>query len=161
MKGIGWLLALIFTTTMALRLARFNTMSRREDVDAAERRDFFAGVPAPAAAALALWPMILYFLTGAEFFRNPVLCVIYLGVVAALTVSNVPTFSFKKLSIKREYVLFYLLGIAIFATLLVTHIWATMSVVGLFYVATIPVAFIYHRRRYRKENPKTAQNEPH
>jgi len=149
-KGVGWLLALIFTTTMALRLARFNTMSRREDVDEAERRDFFAGIPAPAAAALALWPMILTFLTEVEFFRNPVFCVIYLGIIAALTVSNVPTFSFKKLSIKREYVLFYLLGIAIFATLLVTHIWATMSLVGLFYVATIPVAVVRHRRRYGK-----------
>lgn len=147
-KGIGWLLALVFTISMALRLARFNTMSQNEDVNVEERRDYFAGLPAPASAALALWPMILYFLTGFEFFRNPVLCSIYLGIIAALTVSNVPTFSFRKLSIKRQYVLFYLLGIAIFATLLVTQIWATMSVVGLVYIMTIPLAVVSHRRRF-------------
>jgi len=147
-KGIGWLLALIFTTAMALRLARFNTMDMEEDVNEAERRDYFAGIPAPASAALALWPMILYFLTDIEFFKNPVFCIIYLGIIAALTVSSVPTFSYKKLSIKREYVLFYLLGISIFATLLVTHIWATMSVVGLLYIITIPVAVLRHRQKF-------------
>lgn len=152
-KGVGWLLALIFTTAMALRLARFNTMSQDEDVNLEEKRDYFAGIPAPASAALALWPMILNFLTGSEFFRNPVLCVIYIGVIATLTVSNVPTFSFKKLSIKREYVLFYLLGIAIFASLLVTQIWATMSVVGLLYIVTIPLAVIAHRRRFGQKPP--------
>ncbi|MCF6197613.1 MAG: phosphatidylcholine/phosphatidylserine synthase, partial [Emcibacter sp.] len=129
-KGVGWLLALIFTIAMALRLARFNTMSQDAEVNAEERQDYFAGIPAPASAALALWPMILFFLTDMEVFKNPVLCIIYLGMIAALTVSNVPTFSFKKISIKREYVLFYLLGIAIFATMLVTNVWAPMSVVG-------------------------------
>lgn len=159
-KGVGWLLALIFTTTMALRLARFNTMSHNENVDEAEKRDYFSGIPAPAAAALALWPMILTFLTEIEFFKNPVFCVIYMGIIATLTVSNVPTFSFKKLSIKREYVLFYLLGIAIFATLLVTHIWATMSAVGLFYIATIPMAVIFHRRRYGNKSKTKADAVP-
>ncbi|NOZ43116.1 MAG: hypothetical protein GXP02_08150, partial [Alphaproteobacteria bacterium] len=33
-KGIGWLIALIFTTAMALRLARFNTMSQDENTNA-------------------------------------------------------------------------------------------------------------------------------
>jgi len=154
-KGVGWLLALIFTISMALRLARFNTMSQDEEVNLEEKRDYFAGIPAPASAALALWPMILNFLTGIEFFRNPVFCVVYIGLIATLTVSNVPTFSFKKLSIKREYVLFYLLGIAIFATLLVTQIWATMSVVGLLYIVTIPLAVITHRRRYGQKSPPT------
>jgi len=151
-KGIGWLLALIFTTAMALRLARFNTMSEDTETDAddEEKRDYFSGIPAPASAALVLWPMILYFLTGVDFLRNPVFCIIYMGVIAALTVSNVPTFSFKKLSIKREYVLFYLLGISILATLLVTQVWATMSVVGLIYIMTIPVAMVRHRRKFGK-----------
>jgi len=149
-KGIGWLLALIFTTAMALRLARFNTMSQNEDLDPEEKRDFFTGVPAPAAAGLALWPMILYFLTGIEFLKNPVFCIVYVGIIAALAVSNVPTFSFKRLSIKREYVLFYLLGISILATLLVSHVWATMSVVGFFYIVTIPAAIVNHRRRFGK-----------
>lgn len=158
-KGIGWLLALIYTISMALRLARFNTMTKQEDVDEEERRDYFSGIPAPASAALAIWPMMLYFLTGFEIFRNPVFCVIYMGVIAALTVSRIPTFSFKKLSIRKEYVLFYLLGIAIFATLLVTQIWATMSVVGLLYVASIPYAVIHHKRRFG-EKPDTPPKPP-
>ena len=150
-KGIGWLLALVFTTAMALRLARFNTMTADENINAEEQRDYFSGIPAPASAALALWPMILYFLTDMAIFRNPVFCVIYMGVIAGLTVSSVPTFSFKKLSIKRQHVLFYLLGIAIFATMLVTQIWATMSVVGLLYIITIPMAMVYHKRKFGKK----------
>lgn len=156
-KGIGWLIALIFTTAMALRLARFNTMSKDEDVDDEERRDYFAGLPAPASAALALWPMILYFQTDIEFLKSPVFCIIYMGVIAALTVSSIPTFSFKKLSIKREYVLFYLLGISILATLLVTQIWATMSVVGLIYIITIPMAAVRHSRRFGQKAKKTKE----
>lgn len=159
-KGIGWLVALIFTTAMALRLARFNTMSEEAEDNDAERRDYFAGLPAPASAALALWPMILYFLTDMEFLRNPVFCIIYMGVIAALTVSSVPTFSFKKLNIKREFVLFYLLGISILATLLVTHIWATMSVVGLLYILTIPIAIIRHRRRFGQRAKKVNASQP-
>jgi len=151
-KGVGWLLALIYTTSMALRLARFNTMTEDENANKEEQRDFFSGIPAPAAAGLAVWPMMLYFLTDLDVFRNPIFCVIYLGVVAALTVSNVPTFSFKKLSIKRDHVLFYLLGISIFATLLVTHIWETMSVVALIYMVTIPLAIRSHRKRFGNSN---------
>lgn len=160
-KGIGWLLALIFTTAMALRLARFNTMNDDKDSDDEEKRDYFSGIPAPASAALALWPMILYFLTDIEFLRNPVFCIVYLGIIAALTVSNVPTFSFKKLSIKREFVLFYLLGISILATLLVTQIWATMAVIGLLYILTIPMSVIRHRRKFgqRPEKIKSSGQE--
>lgn len=158
-KGVGWLLALIFTISMALRLARFNTMSQSNTQNDEEKRDYFTGIPAPAAAALALWPMILYFLTDVDFFKNPVFCVVYLGVVAALTVSKLPTFSFKKMTIRREYVLLYLLGIAIFATLLVTHVWATMSIVGLLYSASIPLAFVHHRRRYGKKDTEASSDE--
>ncbi|MCF6216567.1 MAG: phosphatidylcholine/phosphatidylserine synthase [Emcibacter sp.] len=158
-KGVGWLLALIYTTSMALRLARFNTMSHDEDANKEEKRDYFAGIPAPAAAALALWPMILYFLTDIEFFRNPIFCVIYLGCISALTISSVPTFSFKRLSIKRKYVLFYLLGISIFATLLVTQIWATMSVVGLLYILTIPIAAFQHKRKYGQHKQKNSKKK--
>ncbi len=159
-KGIGWLLALIFTTSMALRLARFNTMSHDTDKDPEEQRDFFAGIPAPAAAALVLWPMIIYFQTDMEFLKNPVFCIAYMAVIAGLTISNVPTFSFKKMSIKRQYVLFYLLGIGIFATLLVTQIWATMSVVGLLYLLTIPMSVINHRRRFGKTSNHDTPQPP-
>lgn len=158
-KGIGWLIALIFTTAMALRLARFNTMSQSENINKKENQDYFTGIPAPASAALALWPMILYFLTDIDFFKNPVFCVIYVGLIAAMTVSNIPTFSFKRLSIKREYVLFYLLGIAVLATLLVTHVWATMSVIGLFYIITIPMAVVYHKRKFKKPDPESGSKK--
>lgn len=159
-KGVGWLFALIFTISMALRLARFNTMSQTQEADLQEKKDFFYGIPAPASAALALWPMMLYFLTGLEIFKNPVLCIAYIGIIAALTISNLPTFSFKRLSIKREYVLFYLLGIAVFATLLVTQIWATMTVVGLIYIATIPMALVHYRRQFGKKANTEKAIEP-
>ena len=47
---LGWVVALVFAVCMALRLARFNTLL---DVDQPRyAKEFFVGVPAPAAALL-------------------------------------------------------------------------------------------------------------
>ena len=53
----GWIVALVFAVCMALRLARFNTL-----IDDTEQppfaKEFFVGVPAPAAALLAGLPIV-------------------------------------------------------------------------------------------------------
>jgi len=52
---LGWVVALVFAVCMALRLARFNTLL---DVDQPlYAKEFFVGVPAPAAALLSGLPL--------------------------------------------------------------------------------------------------------
>jgi len=58
--GIGWAVTLLFAVCCSLRLARFNTKLDNADLPAWTGR-FFVGVPAPAAAGLALTPMMAHF----------------------------------------------------------------------------------------------------
>ena len=70
--GIGWAVCVIFTLCMALRLARFNTMLGDPDLPA-YMHSYFTGVPAPAAALLGIFPMVLSFQFGELPFK-PVAC---------------------------------------------------------------------------------------
>ncbi len=52
----GWIVSLVFAVCMMLRLARFNTLLGEED-EFPFTREFFVGVPAPAAAMAAGLPL--------------------------------------------------------------------------------------------------------
>lgn len=147
-KGLGWLMSLMFAICMALRLARFNTVMKDDELGAEVKAGYYTGIPAPASAALALWPMILSFEFGYKFLEDPIICSAYMAVICLLTVSRIPTFSFKSLKIHKEHVLFVLLGIGILASLLMTNLWMTMSVVGMLYIISIPtIAFMSSRNK--------------
>lgn len=147
-KGVGWLMSLMFAVCMALRLARFNTVMKDDELGAEVKAGYYTGIPAPASAALALWPMILSFEFGFKFLEDPIICSGYMAVVCLLTVSRIPTFSFKSLKIHKEHVLFVLIGIGILASLLITNPWMTMSVVGMVYIISIPtIAFMTSRNK--------------
>lgn len=147
-KGVGWLMSLMFAICMALRLARFNTVMKDDELGAEVKAGYYTGIPAPASAALALWPMILSFEFGFEFLKDPKICSAYMAFLCLLTVSRIPTFSFKSLKIHKEHVIFVLLGIGILASLLITNLWMTMSVVGMAYIISIPtIAFFPSRNK--------------
>lgn len=56
----GWFFCLLMSIGMAMRLARFNTMLD-EEPQPEYWNHFFVGVPAPAAAALAMMPVMISF----------------------------------------------------------------------------------------------------
>ncbi|WP_321391611.1 CDP-diacylglycerol--serine O-phosphatidyltransferase [Emcibacter sp.] len=149
-KGLGWAISLGYVICMVLRLARFNTELSEEATSGKKVKNYFTGIPSPAAAALSVWPMILSFETDWAILKNPVVCSAYVGIIALLAVSRIPTFSFKRLAINRDYVMFYFLGVAIFFSLLVTHLWVTMSVIGFLYLSSIPIAVKRHRTEKRR-----------
>ncbi|MCW5700929.1 MAG: phosphatidylcholine/phosphatidylserine synthase, partial [Rhodospirillales bacterium] len=141
---IGWSVVLLFCICCALRLARFNT-----DMDAPEppawRRNYFVGMPTPAGAGLALLPMVLWFQTDADFFRNAgfvSICVMSAGI---LEVSRVRTFSFKKIRIEHGQVLVVMLAVGLYFALLFSAPWATLSLTMIAYLVSIP--FSVHRYR--------------
>ena len=147
-RGIGWLMSLIFVICMALRLARFNTVMKDDELGAEVKAGYYTGIPAPASAALALLPMILSFEYGFEFLKDPKICSAYMAVICIMTVSRIPTFSLKSLKIHKEHVIFVLLGIAVLASLLITDLWMTMSFVGMLYIISIPtIAIIAYRKK--------------
>ncbi|MFV3131074.1 CDP-diacylglycerol--serine O-phosphatidyltransferase [Niveispirillum sp. KHB5.9] len=143
-RTIGWIAALLMGVCAALRLARFNTMLGAAAEKPPFAYNYFTGVPAPAGAFLALLPLIATLEVGPGWFDSPWIVVPWTVGVAGLMISAIPTFSMKGLRIPQRYVVFVLLGVGATAAALVSAPWATLSVVGLAYIASIP----FSARRY-------------
>jgi CDP-diacylglycerol--serine O-phosphatidyltransferase len=150
--GYGFMPCLMFSVCMALRLARFNA-----SIDAgpkpAYQYNFFTGVPAPAGAAMALFPLFLA-LEGRSMgwgwlesaARYPLVSAIVLIGTALLLVSSLPVWSFKNFKVPTQYVLPTLLGTGLFAALLVADPWAAFVASGLIYAALLPFSVRSYRR---------------
>lgn len=155
-RGFGWALAMIFATCCALRLARFNT-----ELDVPDRplwtHFFFTGIPAPAAAGLAITPLMLAFVIGDTFFRSFALNALMLLFVGVMMVSRVPTFSVKRLRVPPGMALPTLLLASLVIVGLVTETWTTLSLLGIVYVASIPVSVVVAGRMRRREPPAARQ----
>jgi CDP-diacylglycerol--serine O-phosphatidyltransferase len=153
-RGVGWALAMLFATCCALRLARFNS-----ELDLPDRPRwsyfFFTGIPAPAAAGLALAPMMLSFVVGDGWPRNWVLNAVVLVFVAVMMVSRVPTFSLKRVRIQPHMILPTLVIASAAIAGLVVETWLTLSVLAGLYVLSIPFSIIAATRLRRRE-PVTA-----
>ncbi|HTH97799.1 MAG TPA: phosphatidylcholine/phosphatidylserine synthase [Stellaceae bacterium] len=137
MSSLGWPAALLFGVCSSLRLARFNTQLTVADPPAYAAK-FFTGIPAPAAAGLALMPMVATFKFGESFFRWPIVSVVLCVAIALMMVSRVPTFSFKKVRVQHEYVAPLLVVVALMAAFLTTEPWLTLLLVGIVYICLIP-----------------------
>ena len=161
--GFGFIPCLIFAVCMALRLARFNA-SLDSAPKPAYAYNFFTGVPAPAGAGLALFPLFLgleaksigwdWLLTVAhsELFNALVL-----AGTAVLLVSTLPVWSFKNFKVRSEYVLPVMLGTGLFAALLVADPWAALAAAGLIYLGMLPFSVRSFRRLRREaEGPDEA-----
>ena len=60
MGNAGWIAALIFCACAAIRLARFNVESVRDE-GATKGNPYFTGLPTPAAACMMLLPLLISF----------------------------------------------------------------------------------------------------
>jgi CDP-diacylglycerol--serine O-phosphatidyltransferase len=152
LESFGWAVVVIFATCCALRLARFNAQLGTEPP--AFAYNFFVGVPAPAAAVLAILPMLLSFQLGDTLFRSPYVNGVVLAAVAALMVSRVPTYSFKRFRVKRDWVLPTLLVVGALAAFITTEPWATLAMIALLYLGSIPASY----RAYQKMRRAAARS---
>lgn len=163
---LGWAPCLMYAVCAALRLARFNAA-----IDGAPRPayayNFFTGVPAPAAAGLALFPLFLFLQAEAHgiaflaaIAQHPLLSAAVLIAVAALMVSTVPTWSFKNFKVPHEYVLPLLLGAGLYVALLVSEPWAALAAAGVIYAGLIPLGVRSYRRLQAEVELPGAGDEP-
>ncbi|GGF60049.1 CDP-diacylglycerol--serine O-phosphatidyltransferase [Terasakiella brassicae] len=146
---IGWVFVCFFTVCMALRLARFNTALEDPDKQPWEN-NFFTGVPAPAGALLIMYPLVLSFMFGDDFFRSPAMACFFLTVIGGLMVSRFPTFSFKKAKVPAAYVLPVMIGVGLLVAFLVSAPWAMLSVIGAIYLVSIPLSFNSYKKWQRR-----------
>jgi CDP-diacylglycerol--serine O-phosphatidyltransferase len=158
-QGFGWALAMLFATCCALRLARFN--SELEQPDRPRwMLYFFTGIPAPAAAGLALVPMMMSFAQAPDLVRDWWLNAALMLFVACMMVSRVPTFSIKRLRVRRDLVLPTLLGCGLVIALAVAQPWLVLSLVGLAYLGALPFGVMAARRMRLEEEARAAGAEP-
>ena len=152
LHGFGFVPCLMFAVCMALRLARFNA-ALESGPHPAYAYNFFTGVPAPAGAGLALFPLFVgleahalglpWLLAAAQF---PPFCALVLVGTALLLVSRLPVWSFKNFKVPADYVLPLLLGTGLFFALLVADPWAALAAAGLLYVGMLPFSARSFRR---------------
>lgn len=147
MDRLGWAVALIYATAMALRLARFN--ARLDDDDEPRKRfGYLTGVPAPMGAALLLMPLMLELATGDDTIRSHGLIVGgYSVIVALLVVSTIPTISPKALRAPRHAFVPLMLVIGIVFAGLFVRTWAVLFGIGVLYLAWIPFGILAFKKR--------------
>jgi CDP-diacylglycerol---serine O-phosphatidyltransferase len=93
--------------------------------------------------------------------RSPYINGVALAVVAALMVSRVPTFSFKRFRVPGHWVLPVLLIVGALAAFLTTEPWGTLLVIGALYIASIPLSIrSYRRLRRAAEELRVSAAEP-
>lgn len=148
----GWIATLLYASTCALRLARFNTM-----LDAPKRPEwtsaFFTGVPAPAGAGLAMFPIYLSF-TGLDPGRpvlTAYLSAAYLLIVGFLMASRIPTWSGKTIGmhVRRDLVVPVILVLVLYVALLLSFFWETISATTAAYFVAMGLSGRAYLRRAR------------
>ena len=155
---IGWAITLIFSVCCVLRLARFNLTKISEDAE--WKRNYFEGVPSPAGAILILLPLI-YELSELKLNLNIVKFTPYLVVIVAFfLISNIPTFSLKKIKISSQLTIFLLFGIVVIFVSLIFFTFKALLVLGLFYLASIPASYFLYKRTSKKLS-KIQKEEDH
>ncbi len=103
----GWIAAFVYCACAALRLARFNVNTAVVD------KQFFQGLPSPAAAALVagfIWLMTDIGVAGVDVRWFMFALMLYSGLTM---VTNVPFYSFKDLSLKRSVPFVVIVAIAL------------------------------------------------
>lgn len=141
----GWIVALAHALTCALRLARFNAAIDMDD-QPHKSAGFMTGVPAPTGAGLAFVPLYCWFITGEPLFRDWIVVAPWTAFVAFLMISNLATFSWKALRIRRHVRLEVIAVAGLLAALLLTVPWLTLLAISLLYLGLIPFGMASYRK---------------
>ena len=147
----GWVFALAYAVCMALRLARFNARIDVED-QPHKSAGFLTGVPAPAGAGLLLLPIYLWIASGREWtwLQDYRLIAPWAALIAFLAISNIATFSWGSLRLRRNVRLEAIVVIAILGGALFSAPFETLSVASLIYLAMIPFSIMSYARVKRQ-----------
>ncbi|WP_460697479.1 CDP-alcohol phosphatidyltransferase family protein [Nocardia thraciensis] len=153
----GWIIALIYAVSIVLRLARFNTLMD-DDTRPDWAREYFVGVPAPAAALIAMLPIAVHEEFGNGWWNNFPVVAVWTVLAALLAVSTVPTLAMKSVSVAPQAAALLLVLTALAAAALVTYpLILLMVLVGL-YILHIP--FAWRSQRWVAARPETWHHKP-
>ncbi len=154
---IGWLIVLFFSVCCVLRLARFN-VTKFDGVDG-WKNNFFQGIPSPAGGCLILFPLIFQLSNFSNYFSINFITPYFMVLISILLISKVPTFSFKKITVRRNMTIFLLLGVGVFFVSIIQFTFETITVCSLIYLLLIPVGIFNYRSNLKTANQQSIEEE--
>lgn len=154
---LGWVISLLYAVCLVLRLARFNTLLGEED-QPSWTKEFFVGVPAPAAAIIALAPLTASIELGDGWWTATPVVQVWVVLSAGLAISRVPTLSLKSARVPPRLAAGLLVGVGALAAGLITFPLLVLLGLVAAYLAHIPYAA--HRKRWLTEHPVAWDSSP-
>jgi CDP-diacylglycerol--serine O-phosphatidyltransferase len=139
---LGVLVSALYVVFGAVRLARFNVTTSKNDPN------IFIGLPIPAAA-LTLISLSLLDLEYNLKILEPTILVLML-IVAILKVSNFRYLAFKKMPINKNISFKVLVALILFASLLYLATTQTLAAFFVVYMLSGPIRAIYALNRAKK-----------
>lgn len=143
---LAWLAAFFYVACTALRLARFNVTVADSD------KGWFLGLPSPSGAGLTagfIWACETMGIDGATVAMPAFVLTV---AAAALMVSNVRFYSFKKLNLKERVPFLYVLAIiGMFVLISLDPPKVAFSVFFVYAVSGPLIAVLRWRRRKRRQ----------
>ncbi|MFZ4430781.1 MAG: CDP-alcohol phosphatidyltransferase family protein [Phycisphaerales bacterium] len=149
---------MVFALCAGLRLARFTAAVPGVKPAAAPvtggvaspvpntTSNYFTGMPTPAGAATVMIPA-MHELADWTAWKFPQWSIAALAFATGLLmVSTLPTFAFKKLSIRRPLVIPAMIVLGFVAVSLVTHLWLTLMIIASLNLALVPWSWFVRRR---------------
>ncbi len=148
---LGWFIILIYSSCIAIRLARYNVEAYLAK-DKNKNLNYFYGLSSPCAALLVLSPLVATFQL-LESFYLPKLLALYLLIISLLAVSRIPTFSTKSFKISKEQITLILALFVIIITGLLLMPWIILPIFALLYFLSLPLSwFIYREKKILKND---------
>ena len=146
-NNLFWIVIVLYVICAALRLARFNSeLSDRPSY----AKNYFNGIPTPAAAFLLLFPLALENNIEIANFKSFEIIGLWIVLISIGMVSNLPTFSGKVFQIPKSFVIPMLIILALLSNAIISHPIKGFSILVLIYLTSLPFAPIFYWRLRRK-----------
>jgi CDP-diacylglycerol--serine O-phosphatidyltransferase len=153
---VGWIVVLVYSVCIVLRLARFNAML---DVDKpAYEKEYFVGMPAPAGAIGAIGPLAARMQFGDGWWTSEAAVIIWTIGVSLLVVSTLPMRKIHTFSVSPNMVPLLLLGVVVLVAASIFYGYLTILAIIAAYVIHIP--FASRTRRFLAEHPEVWGDKP-
>jgi CDP-diacylglycerol--serine O-phosphatidyltransferase len=141
----GWTVALVFAVCAALRLARFNTLMETAAEDPPYAKEFFVGVPAPAAAIVAILPLLLHLEFGPGWWSTSLVISIWMLVVATLMISRMRTLAMKTVRVPPKFIAPLLVVVGLVAAAIINEPFLVLALFTVVYLVHLPYASYRYR----------------
>jgi CDP-diacylglycerol--serine O-phosphatidyltransferase len=148
----GWYSIIIYILCIVIRLARFNADITLNKIKYEWQKMFFIGMPSTIAGALVMLPIILELSDfNLQITHNNLYITAYPIFIGLLAVSKIPTFSIKKIKIRKDFLSAIMLATGFTTILLITYPWTIIPFILAMYLLSIPVSTYTYKKFIKKE----------